>query len=312
MTLHLGAFREVARSHLPPPIAIDGSKEKVYPYCLLTFPSNLSCSHHIHEQHMVEACAPHAQAAAEKEAREKTTTNHQQWSPSEIEHFKAALTQFGPGSNIKNVEAIGTRSAAQANIYKHRFLKKNPTWVAEHPRQRPGLTQGSAPSTPPSSPSELADGTVTHPTPPLARVSERQYCSPEVGVAHRPPLTPAAATPVDQPTVGLSPVEEERTPLPPPVPESEECALRIQRLDQALKALRSNPVAPWDPDAPCFSPPPAEMGPLLFPPNLWLRSPQGSTIAQRWAWTNHRYHHRRLPRTHITPTHISASLLRLI
>ena len=83
-------------------------------------------------------------------------------------------------------------------------------------------------------------------------------------MAHQPPLTPAAATPVNQPTVGLSPVEEERTPLPPPVPLSEEGALRIQRLDHALKALRSNPV---DPDAPCFSPPPAKMAtPTSTPP----------------------------------------------
>ena len=41
----------------PPPVDVDGSKEKVCPYCAQTFPSKLSCSQHIREQHMVESCA---------------------------------------------------------------------------------------------------------------------------------------------------------------------------------------------------------------------------------------------------------------
>ena len=158
-----------------------------------------------------------------------------------------------------------------------------------------------------------ANRTVTHPTPPPARVSERQYCSPEVGVAHQPPPTPAATTPVAPPAMGLFSVEEERTPSPPPGPLSEEGALRFQRLEQALKSLRSNPIALQDPDAPCFTPPPAEMAtPTSIPPlatvtarkycspEVGVDQPSTPPLA---AMHPHHAH---------TPPHISASLLCLI
>ena len=63
-----------------PPIVIDGSKEKACPYCPLTFPSNLSCSHHIRE-HGVGLCAARASRGREG----GTGEDHHQ--PPAVEHF---------------------------------------------------------------------------------------------------------------------------------------------------------------------------------------------------------------------------------
>eukprot|EP00731_Ephydatia_muelleri_P013712 Em0007g1022a len=53
-----------------PPATIDGSKEKACPFCPLTFPSSHSCSTHIREKHMTEACQQRSREAAQKEAQQ--------------------------------------------------------------------------------------------------------------------------------------------------------------------------------------------------------------------------------------------------
>ena len=47
--------------------------------------------------------------------------------------------------------------------------------------------------------------------------------------------------------------------------------------------------------------------PLLLPPHLWLRSPQGSTIALRWVWTSYRHHHHAHTHPHTSPPPCHAS-----
>ena len=115
-----------------PPATIDGSKEKACPFCPLTFPSSHSCSTHIREKHMTEACQQRSREAAQKEAQQGVSTARTKWTQREIELFKAALAKYGPGSNIKLAKEIGTRSTEQVNVYKCRFLKAYPTWVSEH------------------------------------------------------------------------------------------------------------------------------------------------------------------------------------
>ena len=141
-------------------------------------------------------------------------------------------------------------------------------------RARPANSRGPAgrtrraTATPTSPPSSTATPPGTQPVartstpPPPARVNERQYCSPEVEAALQP-LLPQATT-----TLGVPPAsQEERTPSPPPATISEGGALRLQRLDQALRTLRSNNIVMWDPEAPCFSPPVTDLvAPIPTPP----------------------------------------------
>ena len=106
-----------------PPATINGSNEKACPFCPLTFPSSHSCSTHIREKHMTEACQQRAREAAQKEAQRGESTARMKWTQQETEAFKAALAKYGPSSNIRLAAEIGTRSAAQVNVHKCRFLK---------------------------------------------------------------------------------------------------------------------------------------------------------------------------------------------
>ncbi|KAL5510035.1 hypothetical protein EMCRGX_G005503 [Ephydatia muelleri] len=147
--------------------------------------------------------------------------------------------------------------------------------IAPGTRARPANSRGSARRTvratvtpTPPSPSAAAPPaaqpvTITGTPPSPARVTERQYCSPEVEVNLQPPLTQASTA-----------SQEERTPSPVPVAISEEGAMRLQRLDQALMALRSHNVEIWDPEASRFSPPPMD---LVTPSS----TPPPATVSER-------------------------------
>ena len=127
-----------------PPLPIDGSSEKACPYCHLTFPSKHSCATHIRDKHMEAASAQRARVAAEKIVRQGESTARMKWSEAEASKFKEALAKFGPDSNIKIAAAIGTRTAAQVNVFKWRFLRANPSWLQQN--YHPAPTTANAPS----------------------------------------------------------------------------------------------------------------------------------------------------------------------
>ena len=81
---------------------------------------------------MAEACLQRAREAAQKEVQQGESTARTKWTQQETELFKAALANYGPFSNIKLAAEIGTRSAAQDNIYICTFLKAYPSWVLKH------------------------------------------------------------------------------------------------------------------------------------------------------------------------------------
>ena len=150
-----------------PPLPIDGTSEKACPYCQLTFPSKNSCSKHIREKHMEAASAQRAREAAEKVVSQGESTARKKWSEIEINKFKEALAKFGPDSNIKISDAIGTRTAAQVNVYKWRFFKAYPSWLQQnyHPvpptattsssRRSPSSSRPTPENRSPSAPSEI-------------------------------------------------------------------------------------------------------------------------------------------------------------
>ena len=81
---------------------------------------------------MAEMCAQRAREAAEKEVQRGKSTARTKWSEGEINKFKAALAKFGPDSNIKISAAIGTRTAAQVNVFKWRFFRAHPSWIRDN------------------------------------------------------------------------------------------------------------------------------------------------------------------------------------
>ena len=135
-----------------PPATIDGSKEKASPFCPLTFPSSHSCSTHIREKHMSEACQQRTREAAQKEVQQGVSTARTKWTQCEVERLKAALAKYGPASNIKLAKEIGTRSTEQVNVYKYRFLKAYPTWLKDnfHPAQPAANARSSRHSSSPT------------------------------------------------------------------------------------------------------------------------------------------------------------------
>ncbi|KAL5509875.1 hypothetical protein EMCRGX_G005315 [Ephydatia muelleri] len=206
-----------------PPTTIDGSNEKACPFCPLTFPSSHSCSTHIREKHMVEACQQRTREAAQKKAQRGESTARMKWTQRETEAFKAALAKYGPSSNIKLAAAIGTRSAAQVNVHKCRFLKAYPNWVSENYHPAPPVN--SAPTSP------MSPG--VGPLPPLATG----------GTLAEGEVEAQSPTPTNTPAT-----QEEGTPSLPSISLSEGTVLRFQRADQALLLLRPNTVAQWEPD----------------------------------------------------------------
>ena len=87
---------------------------------------------HIREKHMVEACAARVREAADKEVCVGESTARTKWSEGEIDRFKGALARLGPSSNIKLEAEIRTRTAAQVNVFKYRFLKAYLTWLKDN------------------------------------------------------------------------------------------------------------------------------------------------------------------------------------
>ena len=165
-----------------PPAPVEGSNEKACPYCPSTFPSSNSCSKHIREKHMTEVCAQRAREAAEKEIEPGTSTARTKWTQRKIELFKGALTIYGPDSNIKLANEIGTWTAAQVNIYKWRFFKAYPSWLSEHYHPAPpaGNTSNrrrassTSPSSSPSPPPRAPPHRMAQPVrPSTTRVSKR-------------------------------------------------------------------------------------------------------------------------------------------
>ncbi|KAL5509989.1 hypothetical protein EMCRGX_G005452 [Ephydatia muelleri] len=118
-----------------------------------------SCSTHIREKHMTEACPQRAREAAQKEAQKGESTARMKWTQQETEAFKAALAKYGPSSNIRLAAEIGTRSAAQVNVHKCRFLKAYPNWLSENYHPAPPVNSAptsrrssESPRSPPTSP----------------------------------------------------------------------------------------------------------------------------------------------------------------
>ena len=124
---------------------------------------------------MEEVCAQQAKEAAEKEAQLGTSTARTKWSQGEIEKFKAALARYGPDSTIKFAAEIGTRSAAQVNMFKCRFLKAYPSWLNDnyHPASPVANTPSShcSSSSPRSLSSQTPEESSDHP-PPRPSVSQ--------------------------------------------------------------------------------------------------------------------------------------------
>ena len=81
---------------------------------------------------MVEACAARVREAADKEVCVGESTARTKWSEGEIDRFKGALARLGPSSNIKLEAEIRTRTAAQVNVFKYRFLKAYLTWLKDN------------------------------------------------------------------------------------------------------------------------------------------------------------------------------------
>ena len=216
-----------------PPATINGSNEKACPFCPLTFPSSHSCSTHIREKHMTEACQQRAREAAQKEAQRGESTARMKWTQRETEAFKAALAKYGPSSNIRLAAEIGTRSAAQVNVHKCRFLKAYPNWLSENYHPAPPVN--SAPTSRRSSESPRSPPTSPGVDSSLLPATSGTQAEGEVGTQQpMPTSTPAT--------------QEEGTPPPPSMPPSEGTVLRLQRADRALLLLRPNIIAQWEPD----------------------------------------------------------------
>ncbi|KAL5509883.1 hypothetical protein EMCRGX_G005323 [Ephydatia muelleri] len=191
-----------------PPASIEGSNEKACPYCPLTFPTKRSCSTHMREKHMQEVCAQRAREAADKEVQRGTSTARAKWTEREVKLFKTALAKYGPDSNIKLAAEIQTRSAAQVNVFKWRFLKAYPSWLSEHYHPAPpagnvlnSRRASSSPRSPPlktpedRSPSVTqAPRTLTGARPATARIAVRS------GRGTRP-ATAVSSSPSSQPTI---------------------------------------------------------------------------------------------------------------
>ena len=202
-----------------PPTLVEGSNEKACPYCPLTFPSTNSCSKHIREKHMAEMCAQRAREAAEKEVEPGTSTARTKWSQREIDLFKGALTKYGPDSNIKLANEIRTRTAAQVNVYKWRFLKAYPSWLSEHfhPTPPTGNTPNSpraSSTTPHSSPSQPPED--RSPPPPRGTQPPRPATTrvPKRPARGRLPATPAVPPPSQSATSPSGTQLAARTPTP--------------------------------------------------------------------------------------------------
>eukprot|EP00731_Ephydatia_muelleri_P034285 Em0054g8a len=192
-----------------------------------------SCSTHIREKHMTEACPQRAREAAQKEAQKGESTARMKWTQQETEAFKAALAKYGPSSNIRLAAEIGTRSAAQVNVHKCRFLKAYPNWLSENYHPAPPVN--SAPTSRRSSESPRSPPTSPGVDSSLLPATSGTQAEGEVGTQQpMPTSTPAT--------------QEEGTPPPPSMPLSEGTVLRLQRADRALLLLRPNIIAQWEPD----------------------------------------------------------------
>ena len=174
-----------------PPLPVAGSSEKACPHCHLTFPSNHSCSTHMREKHMEAASAQRAREAAEKTVRQGESTARLKWSEAEISKFKEALTKLGPDSNIKIAAAIGSRTPAQVNVFKWRFLKANPSWLQQHYHPAPTAANATSSRSTSNSPrltpedQPPSDGRMTQ-APPAADTSSSRSSS-AIPESHAPP-----------------------------------------------------------------------------------------------------------------------------
>lgn len=242
------------------PMDVEGSGEKACPFCQRSFPSKRSCSTHIRERHMQEACAQRSREAAEKEAQRGASTARTKWGQGEIEKFKEALAKLGPDSNIKLAAAIGTRSAAQVNVYKCRFLKAYPTWLKDHylPAQpaanaRSSRHSSSPAQNPPSSQATEDRSPITSttqaPTAPGTRARPANSKGPARGALRTRRTLHAAATPTSPPSAatptGSQPVARTGTPPSPArVIERQHCSPEVEVAPQPPLTLATpTPVA---------------------------------------------------------------------
>lgn len=92
-------------------------------YCDEGFASARGLAQHIRGQHRAQRSSDLA-----KEAEARGT---RYWTEAEQEQFVRALFEVGTVSNIEIAKRVLSRTAAQVNIHKHKFLKRYPRWQEE-------------------------------------------------------------------------------------------------------------------------------------------------------------------------------------
>ena len=92
-------------------------------FCEGFFPNKKSLSQHIRNQHPAEASSKRNLEASQNQTRS--------WTRQEHALLMEALHQYGPSSNVKLAEVIGTKSTEQVGRYKRNLLRNNPNILLE-------------------------------------------------------------------------------------------------------------------------------------------------------------------------------------
>ena len=102
--------------------------------------------------HLRDAYGGDMRTTGQKKTQRGESTARMKWSQGETNKFKAALARYGPDSNIKLAAEIRTRTAAQVNGFKCRFLKAYPSWLKDN--YHPASPVANVPSSRRPSPSQ--------------------------------------------------------------------------------------------------------------------------------------------------------------
>ena len=171
-------------------------------FCQENFPSKRSVAQHIRNRHPEEASDKRAAQAANWEERYWSTGDHQL--------FLTALAQFGPSSNVKIAQYIGTKSNKQVALDKRIFLRNNPNWMqlnANPQSNSPTVPQPTLASTlSPDDSQSLPDLSPDHPP----RTATAQSSLADVSVTSQSNLT----TPPSSPSTHSAPGVDNLAPPP--------------------------------------------------------------------------------------------------
>ena len=171
-------------------------------FCQENFPSKRSVAQHIRNRHPEEASDKRAAQAANWEERYWSTGDHQL--------FLTALAQFGPSSNVKIAQYIGTKSNKQVAMHKRIFLRNNPNWMqlnANPQSNSPTVPQPTLASTlSPDDSQSLPDLSPDHPP----RTATAQSSLADVSVTSQSNLT----TPPSSPSTHSAPGVDNLAPPP--------------------------------------------------------------------------------------------------